>query len=136
MASFVFLSLSIIHLKFSLNVMLTCLRICPGGVFKLELFLPEEYPMAAPKVVLGFWFNMSCSYPSSWLMKVVYVGWQKSFGLEIRHFFNARDVLQKDKMQERVNDSVLSLSLYLCMNESGDGCHVHWNLVNCWLYYL
>ena len=22
----------------------------PGGVFKLELFLPEEYPMAAPKV--------------------------------------------------------------------------------------
>lgn len=24
--------------------------ICIGGVFKLELFLPEEYPMAAPKV--------------------------------------------------------------------------------------
>ena len=23
-----------------------------GGVFKLELFLPEEYPMAAPKVFL------------------------------------------------------------------------------------
>lgn len=23
---------------------------CVGGVFKLELFLPEEYPMAAPKV--------------------------------------------------------------------------------------
>lgn len=23
---------------------------CAGGVFKLELFLPEEYPMAAPKV--------------------------------------------------------------------------------------
>jgi hypothetical protein len=23
-----------------------------GGVFKLELFLPEEYPMAAPKVNL------------------------------------------------------------------------------------
>jgi len=22
-----------------------------GGVFKLELFLPEEYPMAAPKVI-------------------------------------------------------------------------------------
>ena len=22
----------------------------PGGVFKLELFLPEDYPMAAPKV--------------------------------------------------------------------------------------
>ena len=22
-----------------------------GGVFKLELFLPEEYPMAAPKVL-------------------------------------------------------------------------------------
>lgn len=25
-----------------------------GGVFKLELFLPEEYPMAAPKVTLFF----------------------------------------------------------------------------------
>lgn len=25
--------------------------ICLGGVFKLELFLPEEYPMAAPKVL-------------------------------------------------------------------------------------
>ncbi|KAG6756392.1 hypothetical protein POTOM_039820 [Populus tomentosa] len=24
--------------------------LCLGGVFKLELFLPEEYPMAAPKV--------------------------------------------------------------------------------------
>ncbi|KAH9778959.1 ubiquitin-conjugating enzyme E2 35 [Citrus sinensis] len=24
--------------------------VCLGGVFKLELFLPEEYPMAAPKV--------------------------------------------------------------------------------------
>ncbi|URE27361.1 Ubiquitin-conjugating enzyme [Musa troglodytarum] len=24
-----------------------------GGVFKLELFLPEEYPMAAPKVKLS-----------------------------------------------------------------------------------
>jgi len=23
---------------------------CAGGVFKLELFLPEDYPMAAPKV--------------------------------------------------------------------------------------
>ncbi|KAG4111892.1 hypothetical protein ERO13_D13G129701v2 [Gossypium hirsutum] len=32
-----------------------------GGVFKLELFLPEEYPMAAPKVVsieLFLMFNM------------------------------------------------------------------------------
>jgi len=25
-----------------------------GGVFKLELFLPEEYPMAAPKVTTKF----------------------------------------------------------------------------------
>lgn len=25
-----------------------------GGVFKLELFLPEEYPMAAPKVYGSF----------------------------------------------------------------------------------
>jgi ubiquitin-conjugating enzyme E2 N len=24
--------------------------LCDGGTFKLELFLPEEYPMAAPKV--------------------------------------------------------------------------------------
>ena len=23
---------------------------CAGGAFKLELFLPEDYPMAAPKV--------------------------------------------------------------------------------------
>ena len=23
---------------------------CVGGVFKLELFLPEEYPMVAPKI--------------------------------------------------------------------------------------
>ncbi|MBA0771113.1 hypothetical protein Gotri_019634, partial [Gossypium trilobum] len=39
-----------------------------GGVFKLELFLPEEYPMAAPKVldfesfvklsILAAWENM------------------------------------------------------------------------------
>lgn len=29
----------------------TCSRfLFPGGVFKLELFLPEEYPMSAPKV--------------------------------------------------------------------------------------
>lgn len=27
-----------------------------GGVFKLELFLPEEYPMAAPKVL----FSICC----------------------------------------------------------------------------
>ncbi|OAE32579.1 hypothetical protein AXG93_2374s1250 [Marchantia polymorpha subsp. ruderalis] len=27
-----------------------CLHPLIGGVFKLELFLPEEYPMAAPKV--------------------------------------------------------------------------------------
>jgi ubiquitin-protein ligase len=26
-----------------------------GGVFKLELFLPEEYPMAAPKVTILIW---------------------------------------------------------------------------------
>jgi ubiquitin-protein ligase len=24
--------------------------LCAGGIFKLELFLPEEYPMAPPKV--------------------------------------------------------------------------------------
>jgi hypothetical protein len=27
-----------------------CLSCTPGGVFKLELFLPEDYPMAPPKV--------------------------------------------------------------------------------------
>ena len=31
-----------------LILFLICLA---GGVFKLELFLPEEYPMAAPKVI-------------------------------------------------------------------------------------
>jgi hypothetical protein len=31
------------------DVCLGCV-LCLGGVFKLELFLPEEYPMAAPKV--------------------------------------------------------------------------------------
>lgn len=34
-----------------------------GGVFKLELFLPEEYPMAAPKVIwsdlLLLWFMLT-----------------------------------------------------------------------------
>lgn len=29
-----------------------------GGLFKLELFLPEEYPMAAPKV-----FSLDCIHP-------------------------------------------------------------------------
>jgi hypothetical protein len=27
-----------------------CAPLCPGGIFRLELFLPEEYPMAPPKV--------------------------------------------------------------------------------------
>lgn len=34
-----------------------------GGVFKLELFLPEDYPMAAPKARLGEekeWVNGEC----------------------------------------------------------------------------
>ena len=31
-----------------------------GGVFKLELFLPEEYPMAAPKVFSVYWLVDSC----------------------------------------------------------------------------
>jgi hypothetical protein len=26
--------------------------IVQGGVFKLELFLPEDYPMSAPKVII------------------------------------------------------------------------------------
>jgi hypothetical protein len=33
------------------------LFILSGGVFKLELFLPEEYPMAAPKVLKLIIFN-------------------------------------------------------------------------------
>jgi hypothetical protein len=32
------------------TIMLEQLSMFIGGVFKLELFLPEEYPMAAPKV--------------------------------------------------------------------------------------
>lgn len=31
-----------------------------GGVFKLELFLPEEYPMAAPKVICAKAILLSC----------------------------------------------------------------------------
>ena len=30
-----------------------------GGVFKLELFLPEDYPMSAPKVGLHFYTHTS-----------------------------------------------------------------------------
>ncbi|KAH8974505.1 hypothetical protein BDL97_01G105300 [Sphagnum fallax] len=32
------------------TILLEQLSMFIGGVFKLELFLPEEYPMAAPKV--------------------------------------------------------------------------------------
>ena len=31
--------------------------VCTGGVFKLELFLPEDYPMAAPKVGVPLWIG-------------------------------------------------------------------------------
>jgi hypothetical protein len=32
------------------HLLLFMLHACAGGVFKLELFLPEDYPMAPPKV--------------------------------------------------------------------------------------
>lgn len=32
--------------------------VCTGGVFKLELFLPEDYPMAAPKVGAPLWIGL------------------------------------------------------------------------------
>lgn len=50
------INLMIIYL-YMFSYLLSCL----GGVFKLELFLPEEYPMAAPKVLLTWWhfvFNL------------------------------------------------------------------------------
>lgn len=57
------------HFDVIYNVFTWCfLFLCPqclGGVFKLELFLPEEYPMAAPKVSLwllqnpAFWFYLN-----------------------------------------------------------------------------
>jgi ubiquitin-conjugating enzyme E2 N len=31
-----------------------------GGFFKLELFLPAEYPMCAPKVLFGQSFSIAC----------------------------------------------------------------------------
>lgn len=37
-------------LSYHLYLLSECLCFV-GGVFKLELFLPEEYPMAAPKVL-------------------------------------------------------------------------------------
>lgn len=30
-----------------------------GGNFKLELFLPEEYPMAAPKVIITYLYGFA-----------------------------------------------------------------------------
>ncbi|XP_023522118.1 ubiquitin-conjugating enzyme E2 36-like [Cucurbita pepo subsp. pepo] len=47
--------LSILKLLVHFNVLFTHIFVLnpkyfAGGVFKLELFLPEEYPMAAPKV--------------------------------------------------------------------------------------
>lgn len=47
------LKCDVTYVLFSLSsvLMLTfCFGHYTGGVFKLELFLPEEYPMAAPKV--------------------------------------------------------------------------------------
>ena len=34
----------------SLKLLWNNVDLCIGGVFKLELFLPEEYPMVAPKI--------------------------------------------------------------------------------------
>jgi hypothetical protein len=39
-----------VWLAVCLSVCLCTARCCVGGMFKLELFLPEDYPMAPPKV--------------------------------------------------------------------------------------
>lgn len=36
--------------SYQLVILCGLTRSFPGGVFKLELFLPEEYPMSPPKV--------------------------------------------------------------------------------------
>nr|VDD56156.1 unnamed protein product [Brassica oleracea] len=41
-----------------------------GGVFKLELFLPEEYPMAAPKVIWGVLLMISFVSQVRFLTKI------------------------------------------------------------------
>lgn len=55
---FFFFCANISHVFTNMYVFLFVLL---GGVFKLELFLPEEYPMAAPKVInliLLFFFGI------------------------------------------------------------------------------
>ena len=48
--SIIFLNMSILHVFADL-----LLFVLLAGVFKLELFLPEEYPMAAPKVHIYYY---------------------------------------------------------------------------------
>ncbi|CAL9086042.1 unnamed protein product [Musa acuminata var. zebrina] len=47
-----------------------------GGVFKLELFLPEEYPMAAPKScpLLALGFISSCHMAGQQKLYYLYIG--------------------------------------------------------------
>lgn len=49
-----------------------------GGVFKLELFLPEEYPMAAPKVYYFLSSNLIISIHCGILAVLYYVLTQKN----------------------------------------------------------
>lgn len=45
-------SITIVYYLLAQNHVAEQFYLCLGGVFKLELFLPEDYPMAPPKVQL------------------------------------------------------------------------------------
>lgn len=64
--------------------------ICAGGKFRLELFLPEDYPMAAPKVRL-------CVHPESAAVKVslqLLPDWTRN--AHVPALFTAGQVFDKD----------------------------------------
>jgi hypothetical protein len=56
------------------TILLEKLSMFIGGVFKLELFLPEEYPMAAPKVCWNCAFTQDHNY-LPWPFYYVGVSW-------------------------------------------------------------